>query len=139
MEPLPTTPCVLWTGTINSEGYGTFGRRGKAHRQAYEQAVGPIPEEMDVMHLCDVRACVNPDHLRPGTRAENVLMAHERGAYDSIRHAKGEEIHLAKLTEDDVRMIRSSSTSAYSLAKVLGVTKQAVLQARNRHTWKHVT
>lgn len=45
----------------------------KAHRFVYEQIRGPIPDGMDIDHLCRVRNCVNPDHMEPVTRRENTL------------------------------------------------------------------
>ena len=71
--PLPPGlgPCWLWTGTISRNGYGRT-LRTTAHRVAYELFVGPIPPGLDVDHLCRVRACVNPAHLEPVTRAENL-------------------------------------------------------------------
>jgi hypothetical protein len=70
--------CWVWTSTLGGGGYGTFsiggrqGRQVKAHRFAYEIVRGEIPEGLDLDHLCRVRACVNPDHLEPVTRSENV-------------------------------------------------------------------
>jgi hypothetical protein len=67
--------CWLWTGTLRS-GYGRFradGRLVQAHRYSYERAVGPIPADRQLDHLCRVRRCVNPDHLEPVTPSENVL------------------------------------------------------------------
>lgn len=68
------TPCWTWQGYRNSDGYGQTGIRGKkelAHRVLYEQRVGVIPPGLDLDHKCDVRACVNPAHLQPETRAVN--------------------------------------------------------------------
>ena len=65
--------CILWSGYIDQAGYGRFGRHGYAHRRAYEEAVGPIPEGLTIDHLCRVRACINPEHMEPVTRGENVL------------------------------------------------------------------
>ncbi len=68
--------CWLWTGGKTGGGYGTFMRtRGKstvAHRFAYEEFVGSIPDGLDLDHLCRVRHCVNPSHLEPVTRSENL-------------------------------------------------------------------
>lgn len=68
-------PCHLWTNSLNNKGYGTFWhtRTVKAHRFAYEQAHGPIPDGLEVDHQCRRRDCVNPGHLRAITHRENIL------------------------------------------------------------------
>ncbi len=71
----PTGFCWEWVGSLNPGGYGNIKIGGKtisAHRWVYETLVGPIPEGLDLDHLCRVRHCVNPDHLEPVTRAENL-------------------------------------------------------------------
>jgi hypothetical protein len=70
-----TESCWLWTSSIDRGGYGQFDLGNKstiAHRWAYEFCVGDIPEGLDLDHLCRVRHCVNPDHLEPVTRSENM-------------------------------------------------------------------
>ena len=68
--------CWEWTGKT-TRGYGHIqkGRRGEglvyAHRVMYEALVGPIPDGMEIDHLCRNKACVNPDHLEPVTHGEN--------------------------------------------------------------------
>ena len=69
--------CWQWTGATQANGYGRFGlggRNGKvvlAHRFAYEQYVGPIPDGLTIDHLCRNTSCVNPGHMEPVTREEN--------------------------------------------------------------------
>lgn len=71
--------CWRWLGALNQSGYGriSLGGRGspmaRAHRVAYELLVGTIPDGLDLDHLCRNRWCVNPAHLEPVTRRENLL------------------------------------------------------------------
>jgi hypothetical protein len=87
-------PCWLWTAAKNREGYGKFGINRtwiSAHQIAYELLVGPIPEGLELDHLCQVPACVKviadqfgPAHLEPVTHRENVL----RGRSAAASHAR---------------------------------------------------
>lgn len=82
-----TDSCWLWTATDDGHGYGHFqagtnrhnARSVKAHRWAYEDLVGPIPEGMVLDHLCHVPRCVNPDHLRVVSQRVN---SQNRGEID---------------------------------------------------------
>lgn len=69
------TGCWTWTGHTNGRGYGRIGVDGReqyVHRVAYELFVGPIPEGLEIDHLCKNTRCVNPAHLEPVTHDENV-------------------------------------------------------------------
>lgn len=135
--PEPNTGCLLWTAVVNSGGYGHLkiaGRMVSAHRAAYEKAHGPIPTGLHVCHKCDVRSCINPEHLFLGTNADNiadmVAKARQRGA-EGVRHWK------AKLNPDTVRDIRSATGPQIEIATRFGVGQQTVSRIRSGRIWRH--
>jgi hypothetical protein len=134
-------PCELWTGTVDKDGYGAFALTGgtaqaRAHRYAWTQTNGGIPEGLDVCHECDVRLCVRPSHLFLGTTTENTAdrdMKH--------RQARGERVAVAKLTTERVLQIRARAAEGESqsaLAREFGTSQQAIHAVVHRQTWKHV-
>lgn len=71
--------CWLWTASRSENGYGRVrvcGAEWKAHRYVFTALRGPVTRGLDLDHLCRVRACVNPDHLEPVTRSENLRRGH---------------------------------------------------------------
>jgi len=77
--------CWLWTGAKVHNGYGHIsdgrGRLIATHRAAYQVWVGQIPDGLNVLHRCDVRACCNPAHLWIGTQSENLFDAGAKGRH----------------------------------------------------------
>lgn len=71
--------CWIWQHTVTTSGYGRY-KHEQAHRVLYEKYVEPIPEGLELDHLCVVPLCVNVDHLEPVTHAENVRRSTAPGA-----------------------------------------------------------
>lgn len=84
IEMIPEAGCWLWTARIGGNGYGSIttpggSRKEQAHRVSYKDFIGPIPAGMCVLHKCDVRACVNPNHLWLGTKKDNTADMDAKG------------------------------------------------------------
>jgi hypothetical protein len=127
--------CWLWTGADNGYGYGAFALRKyhvvAAHRLSWELYVGPIPDNMDVLHKCDTPPCCNPLHLFLGTHKDNMQDATHKG-----RLPYGEKNHLSKLTEDKVKSIRKDTRSQADIAKEYCLHPSTVSYIKSGKTWK---
>lgn len=81
--------CWLWTGARDKLGYGRFSPQAGAHRSAYAVAyrlvVGPVPDGLELDHLCRNHGCVNPAHLEPVTHKENMLRGETFAASQASR------------------------------------------------------
>jgi hypothetical protein len=160
--------CWVWTGACIDAGYeGDKTRTRTAHRVAWELANGPIPVGKMVLHTCDNRACVRPDHLYLGTHTRNMQDMIERGRAATgnrngkhvhpdrqprgdnhharlhpERLARGETNGNAKMTADRVRAIRERYDAGGILLRELAAEFSCPLgtvhQIITRKTWRHV-
>ncbi len=131
--------CQLFTGCLNSDGYGVVKVGGKtklAHRVAFEKAHGEIPVGLVVMHSCDTPACINPEHLSAGTQQQNVTDMIEKGRKAIL---KGSSHGKARLSDEQVKEIFLSKLSDSALAKQLNINRSVPWKIRKGQLWRHLT
>ncbi len=131
--------CWIWHAGVGSDGYGQIfteyrdGKRksAKGHRLVYEMLVGPIPEGMELDHLCRNRRCVNPDHLEPVTHAENVRRG-DAGLHHAIKthclngHPYDESntyVRKDRVNRRECRICRAASARRSNKEKSLGLVR----------------
>ena len=146
--------CWPWLGAL-TKGYGYLGRGNRswyAHRFAWQQVIGPIPNGLLVCHRCDNPPCCNPVHLFLGTDADNVrdMIAKGRIATGSKHRSRthpetirrGEDHHSARLTVADVRAIRlryrQGGIRQRDLGQAYGVTQTMIGRIVRGTAWRHV-
>jgi hypothetical protein len=120
-----SSECWVWNGTLTVKGYGRASRGGRpraAHRLVYEKHVGPIPEGLQLDHLCGVRECVNPDHLEPVTNAEN--------------SRRGRNTRLTRSDVDEIRSLRGIELQR-EIALRFGISPSYVSTIQSGRVWKN--
>lgn len=149
--------CWEWTAATYTGKNGGYGaawdgyKRLQAHRLSWRINVGPIPAGKCVLHHCDNRLCVRPEHLYVGTKKDNatdrkIRRRHwrDRNHEAFISHMRkisshpGQSHYYAKLTDRAVRDIRSSRSTCRELAEKYGVDKTHVWRVRTGKSWAHV-
>ena len=129
-------------GIDKKTGYGVVasylggGKRTKAHRRAWSLHNDCDPDQLNVLHRCDVRRCGNLAHLFLGTQRTNTLDAWMKKR--PIATAPGVDHPLAKLNDDAVREIRSKVENTSALAAKYGVDKATIRRVLRGQTWRHV-
>ena len=133
--------CWIWTGARTRQGYGTIGPGGRGtpilvHRFSYSIHKGPLPDKGVIMHICDVPACVNPDHLVAGTQSQNILDAVAKG-----RQKTCEDNPTSKLKNHDVIMMKrmyENGVLKSHIAKMFGVSKTWVKKIVTNQVWRRL-
>lgn len=132
--------CWEWQAATDRSGYGQFNLHGKvlpAHKVSYQWTNGKVKKGLVLMHTCDNRKCCNPDHLIPGTQAENMADMVAKG-----RSTRGRKHHAAKMTPTKVKNLRkgyeSGDHTITSLSNKYNISSSAVSAIVNNLTWTHV-
>lgn len=127
--------CWEWTGPRNPDGYGKVSSLVKAHRLSWEMCNGVVPSGLHVLHTCDNRACVRPDHLFLGTHQDNMRDREAKG-----RGIRGERVGIARFNEISIRRIRiaGQAISKYRIAEALNCVPSTIDAILTNKTWKHV-
>lgn len=136
--PEPNSGCWLWTASTKPNGYAQFVNNGKqrlAHRLSFEHFVEEIPEGKHVCHKCDVKCCVNPEHLFLGEHIDNM---HDMISKGRDKKAFGNKHGNAKLKAEDVIEIRKSTMPSVKLAEIYGVSVRCISKIKTYDTWSHV-
>lgn len=147
VSPEPNTGCWLFDKHGPKSGYAVTangrGGRSVAHRVSWEIHHGLIPAGMVVCHKCDVRCCVNPDHLFIGTQRDNILDMHSKGRDHQTANPSstmcGSRVGTSKLTETDVRAIKELSCRGMSQRRIAArfhVAQTTVSDAVRGRSWK---
>lgn len=136
--PLAECGCWIWERQLDDNGYGTIridGAMTKAHRASWAAFKGPIPRGTKVLHQCDIRCCVNPDHLFLGTQLDNMQDMISKGRQANFA---GEANTNSKLTESQVAEIRESPLGYVELGKRYGVGKSMIGNIKTGKNWTHL-
>lgn len=152
----PSTGCWIWNKRVNNSGYGSAWFNGKnhpAHRASWMHHNGEILNGLWVLHKCDVRPCINPEHLFLGTQQDNIRDMHAKGRgctknnhYTRKRLAAGilyaNVASQTALTKDKVILIKRAHAAGIPirlLGRALDCAQQTIQAVVRGETWKHVT
>lgn len=138
--------CWEWQGSLDSSGYGNLsesGKQGAAHRQAWELEHGN-PGDDWVLHTCDNKKCVNPNHLYLGDHTQNMADAWDRGLMTPnnnlppIEERGGEDAPGAKLSKKEAQEVKEmiGDKTQEEIAIEYGITQTTVSQIKLGQTWE---
>mgnify|MGYP001561850012 CR=1 FL=1 len=130
--------CFICTSHhLGTHGYPQIwkdGRPQNMHRVLYEEKYGLLPPKIEVRHTCDTPACINMEHMLPGTTFDN---AQDRTIRGRNNPPIGERSGTAKLTEEQVSEIRAASGSQGSIGKRYGIGQSQVSRIKGGQRWGH--
>lgn len=138
--PVPECGCWIWLSSTNKR-YGQLNLRKSivsAHRLSWQVFRGEIPEGMHVLHRCDVRECINPDHLYLGSDLENARDRVAHGTQNVPPRMLGSNHPMALIDEVTAIEIKNAVGTHTAISKRFGVSRSTVGHIKTGRQWSHV-
>jgi hypothetical protein len=138
VSPEPMSGCWIWMGNCSKSGYGKVKINQKdlrAHRAAWILFRGSIPDGLVLCHKCDIRPCVNPEHLFPGSLRDNTQDMIRKGRYSHRSCANHPDARLSLSQVGEIRQ-RYEKGNGTILAKEFGVSSTSIYSIINGNKWK---
>ena len=135
------TGCWEWVAALSGKGYGQIKiprtrRQIQSHRLSFLIHRGDIPRGRCVLHRCDNRVCVNPEHLFLGSKLDNA-----RDMVSKNRHCFGEKQGASKLTETEVKAalaMIASGVPQIRVAELLNISPMQISRIKRGERWGHI-
>lgn len=127
--------CVVWTGATGEFGHGVIrvdGSSQSVHRVAWTLLVGPIPEDLQVLHHCDVPPCWEPKHLFLGTQLDNMRDMEAKGRSGRVRGGVTRR-KLPVEIEQAIAALRAAGAGDRALGRAFGIGHRTVRLMAERH------
>lgn len=127
--------CWIWTGTVGGSSYpvverGVFPTKTQHVHRIVGQMHPDFKPGMYALHRCNVRVCVNPDHIYPGTQSNNMV--------DRVKAGRQNTQKLTELQVLKIRWYVASGVPKTTLARVYGVERKAIRRCCDGTTWSHL-
>ena len=114
--------CHEWISVLHRDGYGKFyfdGKQVASHIVSYKLFVGEVPKGMWVLHKCDNRKCVNPEHLFLGDSIANIKDMDKKGR-------RGTRSNLTESQVDEIKKLLSKRVTQQEIANIFGVHQTTI-------------
>lgn len=128
--------CWEYTGGLNGAGYGNIwdnGRTRSAHVVSHEIHKGPIPEDTCVLHSCDYKPCINPDHLFLGTQHDNIHDMIDKGR-DGFKGTRNGRCLLTEIQVVEIKQLLLDYTQQH-IADIYGVSRPTIAAIKSGRIW----
>lgn len=133
--------CWLFTGYNDELGYGIIAYKGsanKAHRISWLVHNGNIPQGKNVLHKCDVRNCINPEHLFIGTQADNVNDMIAKGRKHTMKGVTHPGCRLSEANIGEIKRLLTEGKKQAWIARKFKTTDQNIYRIKTGKTWGHL-
>lgn len=133
------TPCHIWALATGDRGYGIISYKGRSylsHRVSWTIYKGPIANGLQVMHKCDNRSCINPDHLVLGTAEDNVKDMFDKGRQPNQLGQSNNNSRLTNAQASEIKKRLKAGDTVREIATAMDLRFTIIANIKQGNSWR---